>query len=100
MVHIQMDGFRAENRAVEVKSPGSELAVALEQEFGVVEFKGPEGDTPIVYGGKQLAPQVPATVRVPVGKYEIRTMQDGKILNREDVEVTPLSRNVVTVKKP
>ena len=30
----------------------------------------------------------------------IRTMQDGKILNREDVEVTPLSRNVVTVKKP
>ena len=47
-----------------------------------------------------MAPQVPATVRVPVGKYEIRTMQDGKILNREDVEVTSLSRNVVTVRKP
>jgi hypothetical protein len=100
MIHIQMDGFRAENRPVEVKSPGSELAVTLEQEFGTVEFKGPDGDTAIVYGGKQLAHQVPATVRVPVGKYEIRTMQDGKILNREDVEVTPLSKNVVTVKKP
>ena len=48
MIHIQMDGFRAENRAVEVKSPGSELDVTLEQEFGVVEFKGPDGDTPIV----------------------------------------------------
>ncbi len=70
------------------------------QEFGVVEFKGSEGDTPIVFDGKQVAPQVPATVRVPAGKYEIRTMQDGKILTRLDVEVTPLSTNVVTVKKP
>jgi tetratricopeptide (TPR) repeat protein len=70
------------------------------QEFGVVEFKGSDGDTPIVFDGKQVAPQVPATVRVPAGKYEIRTMQDGKILTRLDVDVTPLSTNVVTVKKP
>jgi hypothetical protein len=27
-------------------------------------------------------------------------MQDGKIVNRQDVEVTSASRNVVTVKKP
>jgi hypothetical protein len=46
-----------------------------------------------------VAPQVPATVRVPVGKYEIRTMQDGKIVSRQDVEVTALSKNVVTVQK-
>ena len=71
-----------------------------EPEFGVVEFQGSQGDTPIVYDGKQVAPQVPATVRVPVGRYEIRTMQDGKIVNRQDVEVTSASRNVVTVKKP
>jgi tetratricopeptide (TPR) repeat protein len=100
MIHIQLDGFRTENRAVAVKPGGSELAVALEQEFGFVEFNGTQGDTPIVFDGKQVAPQVPATVRVPVGKYEIRTMQDGKILNRQDVEVTSLSKNVITVKKP
>ncbi|MCX6633409.1 MAG: caspase family protein [Candidatus Solibacter sp.] len=100
MVHIQLDGFRKENRQVDVKPGGAELAVVLEQEFGFVEFKGSQGETPIVYDGRQVAPQVPATVRVPVGKYEIRTMQDGKVLNRQDVEVTPLSKNVVTVKKP
>jgi tetratricopeptide (TPR) repeat protein len=99
-IHVQLDGFRVENRAVDVKPGGSELAVVLEQEFGFVEFKGSQGETPIVYDGRQVAPQVPATVRVPVGKYEIRTMQDGKIVNRQDVEVTALSKNVVTVQKP
>jgi uncharacterized caspase-like protein len=100
MIHVQLDGFRVENRPVDVKPGGSELAVVLEQEFGFVEFKGSQGDTPIVYDGRQVAPQVPATVRVPVGKYEIRTMQDGKIVNRQDVEVTALTKNVVTVQKP
>ena len=100
MIHVQLDGFRMENRAVDVKPGGSELAIVLEQEFGFVEFKGSQGETPIVYDGRQVAPQVPATVRVPVGKYEIRTMQDGKIVNRQDVEVTTLSKNVVTVQKP
>jgi len=100
MIHVQLDGFRGENRAVDVKPGGSELAVVLEQEFGFVEFKGSQGETPIVYDGRQVAPQVPATVRVPVGKYEIRTMQDGKIVSRQDVEVTALSKNVVTVQKP
>jgi tetratricopeptide (TPR) repeat protein len=100
MIHIQLDGFRPENRAVDVKAAGSELAVALEQEFGVVEFQGSQGDMPVVFDGRQVAPQVPATVRVPVGKYEIRTMQEGKILSRQDVEVTALSKSVITVKRP
>jgi uncharacterized caspase-like protein len=100
MIHLQLDGYRTENRAVDVKPAGSELAVTLEQEFGFVEFKGSQGETPIIYDGRQVAPQVPATVRVPAGKYEIRTMQEGKILSRQEVEVTSASRNVVTVKKP
>ena len=100
MIHIHLDGFRTENRAVDVKAAGSELAVALQQEFGVVEFQGSQGDTPVVFDGRQVASQVPATVRVPVGKYEIRTMQEGKIVNRQDVEVSALSKSVITVKKP
>src|ERR1035438_4193493 len=100
MIHIQLEGYRTESRAVDVKAGGSEVAVALQQEFGVVEFQGPQGEVPVVFDGKQVAPQVPATVRVPVGKYEIRTMQEGKIVSRQDVEVTPLSKSVITVKKP
>jgi tetratricopeptide (TPR) repeat protein len=100
MIHIQLEGYRTESRAVDVKAGGSEVAVALQQEFGVVEFQGPQGEVPVVFDGKQVAPQVPATVRVPVGKYEIRTMQEGKIVSRQDVEVTPLSKSVVTVKRP
>ena len=100
IIHVQLEGFRTENRVVDVQAGGSELAVALQQEFGVVEFQGPQGDTPVVFDGKQVAPQVPATVRVPVGKYEIRTMQEGKVLNRQDVEVTALSKSVITVKNP
>jgi tetratricopeptide (TPR) repeat protein len=99
-IHIRMDGFRTENRTVDVKAAGGELAVALQQEFGVVEFQGSQGETPIVFDGKQVAPQVPATVRVPAGRYEIRTMQEGKIVNRQDLEVTALSKSVITVKKP
>jgi hypothetical protein len=99
LLHIQLDGFRAEDRKVDVKPAGSELAVTLQQEFGVVEFQGSQGDTPIVFDGKQVAPQMPATVRVPVGKYEIRTMNEGKIVSRQDLEVTALSKSVVTVKK-
>jgi hypothetical protein len=95
-----MDGFRTEDRALEVKPAGSELSIALEPEFGVVEFKGSQGETPIFYDGRKVGSQVPASVRLPVGKYEIRTSQDGKILNREEVEVTSAGTNVVTVKKP
>jgi hypothetical protein len=100
MIHIKMDGFRTEDRALEVKPAGSELSIALEPEFGVVEFKGSQGETPIFYDGRKVGSQVPASVRLPVGKYEIRTSQDGKILNREEVEVTSAGTNVVTVKKP
>ena len=49
--------------------------------------------------GTALTITVPALVKVPVGKYEIRTMQDGKILSRQDVEVTSSNHSVVTVKK-
>ena len=69
------------------------------QEFGTVEFKGSRARLRSCYDGRQVAPQVPATVKVPVGKYEIRTMQDGKILSRQDVEVTSTGHSVVTVKK-
>jgi hypothetical protein len=52
-----------------------------------------------MFDGRQVAPTVPAMVKVPTGKYEIRTMQDGNILTRQEVEVTSSGRSVVTVKK-
>jgi len=82
-----------------VKPGAADLALVLSQEFGTVEFQGSQGQTPIVFDGRQVSQTVPALVKVPIGKYEIRTMQDGKILNRQDVEVTSTGRSVVTVKK-
>jgi len=73
--------------------------VALTQEFGTVEFKGLQGETPIVYDGRPVSSSVPGLVKVPVGKYEIRTIQEGKILTRQDVEVTSTNHSIVTVKK-
>ena len=98
-VRLRMDGYGSEVRTLEVDAAGSTLAVALKQEFGTVEFQGSQGSTPILFDGHQVAKTVPAQVKVPVGKYEIRTMQDGKILSRQDVEVTAASRSIVTVKK-
>jgi hypothetical protein len=98
-VRIQMDGYRLESRTIDVKPGAPDLAVVLSQEFGTVEFQGSQGQTPIMFDGRQVAPTVPAMVKVPTGKYEIRTMQDGNILTRQEVEVTSSGRSVVTVKK-
>jgi len=77
-------------------APGSPVP---DPELGTVEFQGSQGQTPIVYDGRAVSQTVPALVKVPVGKYEIRTVQDGNILSRQDVEVTAAGRSIVTVKK-
>ena len=74
-------------------------AAVPDPELGTVEFQGSQGQTPIVYDGRAVSQTVPALVKVPVGKYEIRTVQDGNILTRQDVEVTAAGRSIVTVKK-
>ena len=68
------------------------------EEFGYVQFDGPPGDTPVVFGGKQVA--LPAKLKLPAGKYEIRTVDAGKVVTSQNLEVTPLSIQTFEVKRP
>jgi hypothetical protein len=68
------------------------------EEFGYIQFDGPAGDTPVVFGGKQVV--LPTKLKLPVGKYEIRTVDLGKVVTRQDLEVTPLSTQTFKVKRP
>jgi len=67
-------------------------------EFGYVQFNGPAGDTPVVFEGQQLV--LPARLKLPAGKYEIRTVDQGKVLSEQDLEVTPLSIHTIQVHRP
>ena len=68
------------------------------EEVGWVQFDGPSADTPVVYDGKQVV--LPTKLKLPAGKYEIRTVDAGKVLNSQNLEVTPLSTQTYTVKRP
>jgi tetratricopeptide (TPR) repeat protein len=68
------------------------------EEFGYVQFDSPSGDTPVLFGGKQTT--LPAKLKLPAGKYEIRMVDSGKIINSQNMEVTPLSLQVFKVVRP
>jgi len=67
-------------------------------EFGYVQFDGPGGETPVVFEGQQLV--LPAKLKLPAGKYEIRTVDQGKVVSEQDLEVAPLSMHTIQVKRP
>jgi hypothetical protein len=48
--------------------------------------------------GVALARQVPARVPLPVGKYEIRIVDGGRIISRGTVEVTAASVSMMTIR--
>ena len=98
-IHADLEGFRAATGTLDVKPSGDELAMRLEQETGFLEFDGAGGETAVVVDGKVMSKQVPVKLELPVGKYEIRTVQDGKILAKQDVELKPLSTVGMKVNK-
>jgi len=65
---------------------------------GFVQLDGPQAQTPVLMNGMALARQVPARVPLPVGKYEIRIVDGGKILSRGTVEVTAASVSMMTIR--
>jgi tetratricopeptide (TPR) repeat protein len=82
---------KADTRDLKLRKP------AAEQQFGYVQFDSAAPDTPILYDG-QTAPSG-GKLRLPTGDYEVRSVQDGKVLVRQQVVVTPLSTSTVTVKQ-
>lgn len=68
------------------------------EDFGYVQFEGPAGETPVLFEGTQVV--LPTKLKLPTGKYEIRTVDSGKVVNRQDLEVKPLSTQTFKVKRP
>ena len=68
------------------------------EEFGYVQFDSPSGDTPVLFDGKQVS--LPAKLKLPTGKYEIRTVDAGKVVNSQNLEVKPLSTQTFKVVRP
>jgi hypothetical protein len=65
---------------------------------GFVQILGPQGRVPVLMNGMALARQVPASVSLSVGKYEIRTVDGTRILSRDTVEVTASTVSTLTLR--
>jgi tetratricopeptide (TPR) repeat protein len=74
------------------------LRATVPDEFGYVQFEGPAADTPVVFEGQQLV--LPTKLKLPAGKYEIRTVDQGKVVSQQELEVAPLSTQTYKVKRP
>ena len=87
---------------VEVVPTGDSRNLKIRQgapeEFGYVQFDSPSGDTPVLFDGKQVS--LPAKLKLPTGKYEIRTVDAGKVVNSQNLEVKPLSTQTFKVVRP
>ncbi len=68
-------------------------------EFGYVQLDGAPGETPVIFNGKMIAPQIPVKLQLPVGQYEVRAMQSGQVLSQQTVNVTANGSSAVTVKR-
>jgi tetratricopeptide (TPR) repeat protein len=55
---------------------------------GFVEFQGTQAQTFVLMDGRALARQVPSRVPLPVGKYEIKTVEGSDVLSQQTVEIT------------
>ena len=68
------------------------------EEYGYVLFDGPPGENSLIFDGKPLA--LPTKLHLPTGKYEIRTVNAGKVVKTQSLEVTPLSIQMFMVVRP
>jgi hypothetical protein len=86
-IQARADGYRTELRAVDVASAGETLHVAMEREFGVVALTSDRQDAAVLLDGKPVSSALPAKLKIPAGKYEIRTVQEGKTLTSREIDV-------------
>jgi len=65
------------------------LRTGAAEEFGYLVLDGVSKDTPVLLDSKEVAPS--GKLKLAVGKYEVRTMEGGKVVGSQPVEVKPLS---------
>lgn len=91
-------GSAAPRRPVSSSKP-SVPTIAKAPEFGYVVLDGPVADTTVLVNGNPFQQKDSGKYQLPVGKYEIRVVKEGKVINRQDVEVKALGVVTVTVKR-
>jgi len=75
-----------EDLHVEVKSLSATRDLMTE-EFGEIEFRSGRQQMPVLVDGKAVTRSLPYTLKIPPGKYEIKTIEAGKTLVERQVEV-------------
>jgi hypothetical protein len=71
------------------------LRTGAAEEFGYLVLNGLPKETPVLLDSKEVAPS--GKLKLAVGKYEVRTMDGGKVVGAQPVEVKPLSIETFTV---
>jgi hypothetical protein len=64
---------------------------------GTLQIEGADAQLPVIYEG-QLQ-KLPAKLSLQPGKYEIRTMRDGKTVDTQEVEIAVGAQQTITIKK-
>jgi hypothetical protein len=64
---------------------------------GFLVVDGSDRQVPVVYQG-QLQ-HLPAKFTLPAGKYEVRSILDGKVVGTQDVEISATGSQTITVKR-
>ncbi len=90
-VKAELEGYRSEVKAITPNQSGDTLNMVLQQEIGMITVDGATAATAVVVDGRVYSRQIPASINVPAGRYEARTVQGGQILKRKEVEIKPLS---------
>jgi hypothetical protein len=68
-----------------------------DDEFGTVEIDANGGGTPVVFEGAKMI--LPGKLKLPVGKYEIRSVEKGKVVDQQPVEVKAGTNQTIKVKR-
>ena len=69
----------------------------LTENSGIVELQGLDPSTVVVYQGRLL--HLPASLALQAGKYEIRSVDKGDVLNTQTIEVTAGVSQTIIIKR-
>ena len=73
---------------VDVQSVAASRDLSRE-EFGELQIQSAQPKAAVMLDGKAVARQLPITLKVPAGKYDIRTVDRGKTISTRQIEVQP-----------
>jgi hypothetical protein len=68
----------------------------VEPESGFVSLEGPSGEVQVLVGTRVLSNQLPAKFALPAGKYQMRTIFNGRTAE-QTIEVKPLATTTIPI---